>query len=88
MRKYQKAAVVMAMLGSVGFLGAGVSHAGDGPKAKIDSTQNQICTGEVNNQQALVGLQDTNVAANLLLAVGNPSAGNAAVSCPSTLVFD
>ena len=79
MRKYQKAAVVLAMLGSAGFLGAGVSHAGEGPS--IDSKQSQNCTGEVNNQQALVGLQDTNVAANLLLAVGNPAAGNTAVTC-------
>ncbi|WP_326752819.1 hypothetical protein OIE73_13595 [Streptomyces hirsutus] len=86
MRKYQKAAVVMAMLGSVGFLGAGVSHAGDEPNFKLDNTQSQTCTGEVNNQQALIGLQDTNVALNLL-GVGNPSAGNTAVSCPSTLAF-
>ncbi|MER7719024.1 hypothetical protein ABTX99_19075 [Streptomyces flaveolus] len=80
MRKYQKAAVVLAMLGSAGFLGAGVSHAGEGHPS-LDSKQTQNCTGEVNNQQALVGLQDTNVAANLLLAVGNPAAGNTAVTC-------
>ncbi|MEU6102101.1 hypothetical protein [Streptomyces flaveolus] len=78
MRKYQKAAVVLAMLGSAGFLGAGVSHAGDGPS--LDSKQSQNCTGEVNNQQALIGLQDTNVALNLL-GVGNPAAGNTAVTC-------
>ncbi|GGQ68150.1 hypothetical protein [Streptomyces flaveolus] len=78
MRKYQKAAVVLAMLGSAGFLGAGVSHAGEGPS--LDSKQNQTCTGEVNNQQALIGLQDTNVALNLL-GVGNPAAGNTAVTC-------
>ncbi|MEU9591186.1 hypothetical protein ACGF7W_01555 [Streptomyces sp. NPDC048219] len=78
MRKYQKAAVVLAMLGSAGFLGAGVSHAGEGPS--LESKQTQNCTGEVNNQQALIGLQDTNVALNLL-GVGNPSAGNTAVTC-------
>ncbi|MER7719022.1 hypothetical protein ABTX99_19065 [Streptomyces flaveolus] len=78
MRKYQKAAVVLAMLGSAGFLGAGVSHAGEGPS--LDSKQTQNCTGEVNNQQALIGLQDTNVALNLL-GVGNPAAGNTAVTC-------
>ncbi|MEV5660146.1 MULTISPECIES: hypothetical protein [Streptomyces] len=78
MRKYQKAAVVLAMLGSAGFLGAGVSHAGEGPS--LESKQSQNCTGEVNNQQALIGLQDTNVALNLL-GVGNPAAGNTAVTC-------
>ncbi|MEV5544574.1 hypothetical protein AB0L35_00320 [Streptomyces sp. NPDC052309] len=83
MRKYQKAAVVLAMLGSAGFLGTGVSYAGDGPK--IDSVQSQQCTGKNNFQQALIGLQEVNVAANALLAVGNPSAGATAVSCPSSL---
>ncbi|MGW4023608.1 hypothetical protein [Streptomyces sp. NPDC005009] len=43
MRKFQKAAVVVAMLGSVGFLGAGVSHAGDQPGVKIDNEQNTSC---------------------------------------------
>jgi hypothetical protein len=80
MRKFQKAAVVVAMLGSVGFLGAGVSHAGDEPGLKIDSEQTQNCTGEVNNQQALIGLQDTNIAANVI-GVGNPAAGNTVVAC-------
>ncbi|MEZ3178172.1 hypothetical protein KYY02_05440 [Streptomyces pimonensis] len=85
MRKYQKAAVVLAMLGSAGFLGAGVSHAGDKPGVAVATEQSQECTGESNFQQALVGLQDTNVAANLLLAVGNPAAGNTAVTCPSSV---
>lgn len=85
MRKYQKAAVVLAMLGSAGFLGAGVSHAGDEPVGII-TEQSQTCTGESNNQQALIGLQDTNVALNLL-GVGNPSAGNTAVTCPSSVTF-
>ncbi|MER7487751.1 hypothetical protein ABTY20_17955 [Streptomyces sp. NPDC126497] len=80
MRKFQKAAVVVAMLGSVGFLGAGVSHAGENPGLKIDSEQAQECVGEVNNQQALIGLQDTNVALNLI-GVGNPAAGNTVVAC-------
>ncbi|MFF8876848.1 hypothetical protein [Streptomyces flaveolus] len=80
MRKYQKAAVVLAMLGSAGFLGTGVSYAG-GDHPSLESKQSQNCTGEVNNQQALIGLQDTNVAANALLGVGNPAAGNTAVTC-------
>ncbi|MGV9813481.1 hypothetical protein ACWDUG_02950 [Streptomyces cellulosae] len=46
MRKYQKAAVVMAMLGSVGFLGAGVSHAGDGPSVDVQSAQHNVCGNE------------------------------------------
>ncbi|MEV5544575.1 hypothetical protein AB0L35_00325 [Streptomyces sp. NPDC052309] len=86
MRKYQRAAVVLAMLGSAGFLGAGVSHAGDGPDFKLDSEQSQVCTGKNNTQQALVGLQEVNVALNLV-GVGNPEAGGTAVSCPSTLAL-
>ncbi|MER6619546.1 MULTISPECIES: hypothetical protein [unclassified Streptomyces] len=84
MRKFQKAAVVVAMLGSVGFLGAGVSHAGDEPSFKLDSEQSHSCTGEANFQQALIGLQDTNVAANVI-GVGNPSAGATSVECNSIL---
>ena len=47
MRKYQKAAVVMAMLGSVSFLGAGVGHAADGDsKVKLDNKQGQECSAD------------------------------------------
>ncbi|MGW7255728.1 hypothetical protein [Streptomyces sp. NPDC054834] len=48
MRKYQKAAVVAAMLGSVGFLGAGVSqaHGDDGATVKLDNKQNQSCSAD------------------------------------------
>ncbi|MGW3723872.1 hypothetical protein [Streptomyces sp. NPDC000851] len=49
MRKYQKVAVVAAMLGSVSFLGAGVGHANEDPKVKIGNEQVQKCSGnEVN----------------------------------------
>ncbi|MFK4146361.1 hypothetical protein [Streptomyces sp. NPDC004065] len=51
MRKYQKAAVVLAMLGSVGFLGAGVSQAhgdGEGP-FKLDNKQFQDCSADETN---------------------------------------
>ncbi|MER7191787.1 hypothetical protein [Streptomyces flaveolus] len=43
MRKIQKVAVVAAMLGSVGFLGAGVGHAGEGPSLKLDNKQSTSC---------------------------------------------
>ncbi|MBD0418390.1 hypothetical protein H0H10_04265 [Streptomyces sp. TRM S81-3] len=46
MRKYQKAAVVLAMLGSAGFLGTGVSYAGGDPSVDIKSTQSNVCGNE------------------------------------------
>ncbi|GAA4939079.1 hypothetical protein GCM10023238_00940 [Streptomyces heliomycini] len=46
MRKYQKAAVVMAMLGSVASYGAGVSHAGDKPSFELDNKQTTTCAQE------------------------------------------
>ncbi|MDN0196918.1 hypothetical protein [Streptomyces sp. S.PNR 29] len=50
MRKYQRAMFIMAMLGSTGFLGAGVSHAGgDGFGFGLESSQVQRCSAnEVN----------------------------------------
>ncbi|MDQ0748564.1 hypothetical protein QF034_002795 [Streptomyces africanus] len=49
MRKYQKAAVVVAMLGSVSFLGAGVGHADGDPKVKLDNKQSQKCSADEVN---------------------------------------
>jgi hypothetical protein len=46
MRKYQRAAVVMAVLGSVSFLGAGVSQAGEGSQNRVDATQVNACKNE------------------------------------------
>ncbi|MEU1849961.1 hypothetical protein ABZ499_11965 [Streptomyces sp. NPDC019990] len=46
MRKYQRAAVVAAMLGSVSFLGAGVGHADGDPKVKLDNKQSQECSAD------------------------------------------
>ncbi|MGW7255729.1 hypothetical protein [Streptomyces sp. NPDC054834] len=49
MRKYQKAAVVMALLGSVSFLGAGTSQAHgdeDGGKFKLDNKQTNLCSAD------------------------------------------
>ncbi|MEU0386315.1 hypothetical protein [Streptomyces chartreusis] len=65
MRNFQKAAVVMAMLGSVSFLGAGVGHASDGDKIKLDNDQKQGCT-QNDAQTGLVQLDDVNVSVGLL----------------------
>ncbi|MER6092130.1 hypothetical protein [Streptomyces bluensis] len=46
MRKYQKAVVVVAMLGSVGFLGAGVGHADGDAKVKLNNKQSQQCSAD------------------------------------------
>ncbi|MFJ9590914.1 hypothetical protein [Streptomyces acidicola] len=71
MRKYQKAAVVVAMLGSVSFLGAGVGHAagGDG-KVKIDNKQNQVCE-QNEDTQGLVNVDDINVNVAAILGLAN-----------------
>ncbi|WP_030901075.1 hypothetical protein [Streptomyces sp. NRRL S-474] len=49
MRKYQKVAVVAAMLGSVSFMGAGVGHADGDPKVKLDNKQSQECSADELN---------------------------------------
>ncbi|GGZ73305.1 hypothetical protein [Streptomyces bluensis] len=49
MRKYQRAAVVVAMLGSVGFLGAGVGQAHEGGGFDLDSAQRQQCSANEFN---------------------------------------
>ncbi|EFF88869.1 MULTISPECIES: hypothetical protein [unclassified Streptomyces] len=85
MRKFQKAAVVVAMLGSVGFIGAGAAqaHGGDGGAA-FDIKQSQTCTGQVDSQQGLVNVQDLGVAANVL-GIGNPVGKVTSVVCPSAI---
>jgi hypothetical protein len=65
MRKYQKAAVVMAMLGSVSFLGAGVGHADGDPKVKIDNKQSQECSADEVNLTGTKLLSDNIVPINL-----------------------
>ncbi|MGX1156897.1 hypothetical protein [Streptomyces albogriseolus] len=65
MRKYQKAAVVMAMLGSAGFLGAGVSHAGDEPQFELNSKQSTHCVAD-NSHKGLINVDDVNVGIALL----------------------
>ncbi|GAA2395910.1 hypothetical protein ACH4HG_06870 [Streptomyces coeruleorubidus] len=66
MRNFQKAAVVMAMLGSVSFLGAGVGHADGGDKVKIKNDQTQACA-QNDAQTGLIQLDDVNVSAGVLL---------------------
>jgi hypothetical protein len=74
MRKYQKAAVAMAMLGSVSFLGAGVGNAADGDeKVRFENKQNQGC--EMNSAyEGILGVDDIAVNVNLLLAHGDQDA--------------
>ncbi|OUC95189.1 hypothetical protein [Streptomyces swartbergensis] len=67
MRNYQKAAVVMAMLGSVSFLGAGVGHAADGgDKVKLHNDQTQACA-QNDAQTGLIQLDDVNVSVGAIL---------------------
>ncbi|MFD7402535.1 hypothetical protein ACFV7R_07640 [Streptomyces sp. NPDC059866] len=67
MRKYQKAAVAAAMLGSVSLLGAGVGHAvGEDPKATADNPQqNQKCSADERNW-TLINIGDVNLSINAL----------------------
>ncbi|MBZ9637964.1 hypothetical protein [Streptomyces sp. PSKA30] len=67
MRKYQKAALSVAMLGSVSLLGAGVGHAvGEDPKAKADTPQqNQKCSADERNW-TLINIGDVNISMNAL----------------------
>lgn len=69
MRKYQKAAVVMAMLGSVGFLGAGVGHASDDPSVELNNSQKTTCAQD-NSVQSLIAIDDINLAVGIL-GLGN-----------------
>ncbi|MER5210541.1 hypothetical protein ABT063_08170 [Streptomyces sp. NPDC002838] len=73
MRKYQKAAVVVAMLGSVSFLGAGVSAADGDAKFKLDNKQNQSCDMN-DSQQGLVQLDDVNVNVGAILGFATQDA--------------
>jgi hypothetical protein len=73
MRKFQKAAVVVAMLGSVGFIGAGTAFAGDG--GNIGVAQANECRSHDLNLDVLgnVGLVN-GLAGNLLSGEGNSGA--------------
>ncbi|GAA1413759.1 hypothetical protein GCM10009601_00210 [Streptomyces thermospinosisporus] len=65
MRKYQKAAVVMAMLGSVSFLGAGIGHAGDDPQVELKNSQHQNCE-QNDSTTGLINVDDVNLSLGLL----------------------
>jgi hypothetical protein len=78
MRKYQKAAVVMAMLGSVSFLGAGVSQAYGGDKLDVDSTQTNSCANE--SQSGVLNISRANVQILDILA-NQPVDQGVKVSC-------
>ncbi|GAB2806206.1 hypothetical protein GCM10027073_43640 [Streptomyces chlorus] len=87
MRKYQKAAVVMAMLGSVGFLGAGVSHAGGEPEFELNNKQTTTCIQD-NSAKGLVNVDDVNAGVGALLGLGKAENKETnAVSCASSLAL-
>ncbi|MFI8945215.1 hypothetical protein ACIGO6_01690 [Streptomyces sp. NPDC053750] len=77
MRKIQKAAVVAAMLGSVGFLGAGVGHAGEGPSVKLDNEQSTSCESNESSTGfgGLVNVSDV-LNDNAIAVLGQASASH------------
>ncbi|MBT3161750.1 hypothetical protein HTV80_01300 [Streptomyces sp. Vc74B-19] len=86
MRKYQKAAVVMAMLGSVSFLGAGVSHAGDEPSAELNNKQTNACS-QSNTTQGLINISDVNLALSILGFNSIEDKETESVSCTNGLAL-
>ncbi|MEV5727419.1 hypothetical protein AB0N50_16635 [Streptomyces pharetrae] len=73
MRKIRKAAVLVAALGSVGFLGAGAAHAGSGDG--FDVKQSSVCRSHDANVDVLGNVGILNgVAGNLLNGEGDPGA--------------
>ncbi|MEU9290850.1 hypothetical protein AB0D57_41040 [Streptomyces sp. NPDC048275] len=67
MRKYQKAVVAAAMLGSISLLGGGIGHAAGGdPKVEADKPQqNQKCSADEKNW-TLINIGDVNLSVNAL----------------------
>ena len=83
MRKFQKAAVVVAMLGSVGFLGAGVSHANGDPAVELNNEQATACPQD-NSAKGLIVIDDINLAVGILgLGVAENSETNS-IECASS----
>lgn len=75
MRKTQKAALVAAMLGSLGFVGAGTAVAHGERDADIDVTQSGTCRSHDLNFDLLGNLGGLNgMYGNLLGGEGNPGA--------------
>ncbi|MFD9500662.1 hypothetical protein [Streptomyces sp. NPDC060035] len=88
MRKLQKAAVVVAMLGSVGFLGAGTAFAGD-HGSDIEVSQANECKSHDLNIDILGNVGVANgVLGNLLGGEGDPGAQvtkqGSSVSCTNS----
>ncbi len=74
MRKFQKAALVAAMLGGIGFVGAGTAAAHDGEK-EINVKQSSECKSHDLNIAILNNLGVGNgILGNLLGGEGNPGA--------------
>lgn len=82
MRKYQRAAVAVAVLGSVSLLGAGIGHAtGEDPKVKVDNPQqNQKCSADETNW-GLIQIGDINAAVNVLGIQVNDQSERTTVKC-------
>ncbi|MBD0418389.1 hypothetical protein H0H10_04260 [Streptomyces sp. TRM S81-3] len=83
MRKYQKAAVVMAMVGSVGFVGAGVSHADD-PSAQLTNTQSNSCGNESQDGILNIGRVQLNI---LAVPVASPQDFSHDTTCTNQLAL-
>lgn len=73
MRKLQKVAVVAAMVGATGFMGAGTAFAGGGPGIDVD--QHVKCKSHDLNLQVLGNISALNgLLGNALNGEGNPGA--------------
>ncbi|MER5833540.1 hypothetical protein ABTX60_25940 [Streptomyces sp. NPDC126510] len=83
MRKFQKAAVVMAALGTVTFLGAGVSQAGDG-SLEVDTKQSNTCGNE--SQSGVLNIGRINVQVLDILA-NQPVDQSKSVSCTNAFAL-
>lgn len=83
MRKYHKAAVAVAMLGSVSFLGAGVGNAADGAEqAKLDQT----CAANDSSVGAgLINIHNVNVVVNLLGLQYTDQSKHKSVNCTQAI---
>ncbi|MGX1156898.1 hypothetical protein [Streptomyces albogriseolus] len=86
MRKFQKAAVVLAMLGSAGFLGAGVSHAGDEPEVELNNKQTTTCAQD-NSTEGLINLEDINIGVSILSLAGQEANDENSQACGSNFAI-
>ncbi|MGP4086561.1 hypothetical protein [Streptomyces sp. KR55] len=87
MRKYQKAAVVVAMLGSVSFLGAGIGQASDGDeKVKLENKQTQSCEANESGY-GLIKIDDVNISLALLGYSGQDNSEKKSVTCSQNFLL-